>query len=82
MGQDYKFAIVSGGIAGCAIALRAGQKGLANDNRKTFNGKIARLSRPEADASEWPEGLRQHTAVLMNVSRGETLIRVTYPMAG
>mgnify|MGYP003386581469 CR=1 FL=1 len=82
MGQDYKFAIVSGGIAGCAIALRAGQKGLANDNLKAFDGKIVRLSQPEADGNNWPEGLRQHTAVLMNVTRGETLIRVTYPMAG
>lgn len=84
MAQDYKLAIVSGGIAGCAIAIRASQHGLANDNRKVFDGKIVRLSanRAEVDEDIWPEGLRHHTAVLMDVRRGETLVKVTYPLAG
>ena len=80
---NYKLAIVSGGIAGCAIAIRASQKGLANDNRRGFDGRIVRISPRQADSNDgWPEGLRLHTAVLMNVSRGETVVKVTYPLAG
>lgn len=78
----YKLAIVTGGLAGCAMATRLGQRGLANDNPMA-RAAIARISRRRAGGEGgWPPGLRHHTAVLMNVSRGETLVRVTYPFAG
>lgn len=84
MAKHLKLAIVTSGIAGCAVALRASQKGFANDNHRPVQPRnIAYLAvAPKKDDSVWPEGLRLHTAVLMNVARGETLVKVTYPIAG
>lgn len=84
MASHYKVAVVTGGLFGCAVAVRVSRNGFANQNNcPPQNGKIARIStpRPQNDA-EWPEGLALHTAVLMDVVRGETLVKVTYPMAG
>jgi hypothetical protein len=84
MASHYKLAVVTGGLFGCAVAVRVSQNGFANQNVcPGQSAKIARISPPSARrGEEWPEGLALHTAVLMDVSRGETLVKVTYPMAG
>ncbi len=80
--KHVKLAIVTGGIAGCAVAVRAGLNGFANDNPPAA-GKLVRLSRrADPDAASWPAGLALHTAVLMDLGQGKTLVRVTYPKAG
>ncbi|MEJ0063708.1 MAG: hypothetical protein WDO70_11085 [Alphaproteobacteria bacterium] len=82
MAKNYKLAIVAGGLVGCAVAVRAELKGLANDNKRQFSLKnVSYLSVPPQE-SQWPAGLKLYTAVLMNVERGETLVKVTYPLAG
>jgi len=84
MAHSYKLAVVTGGLAGCAMVIRAERKGMANDNfvNKTVN-KVFYLSvNNKKNDSVWPEGLRHHTAVLMNVTRGKTLVKVVYPLVG
>lgn len=84
MASHFKVAVVTGGLFGCAVAVRVSRNGFANQNvRPVQSAKIARISTPSVQrGEEWPEGLSLHTAVLMDVSRGETLVKVTYPMAG
>lgn len=81
MAGHVKLAVVSGGLSGCAIALRVSRNGLANDNQIPIpSGNVARLiKRLPKDQGEWPEGLALHTAVLLDVARGKTLVKVTYP---
>ncbi len=83
MDSHYKLAVVTGGLFGCAVAVRVSRNGFANQNVQPLrSAKIARLSPPRVqDEAEWPEGLALHTAVLMDVARGETLVKVTYPKA-
>ncbi|MGB4100334.1 MAG: hypothetical protein WBK91_00285 [Alphaproteobacteria bacterium] len=85
MASHYKLAVVTGGLFGCAVAVRVSQNGFANQNNRPLplrTAKIARLSTAHAlGTATWPEGLALHTAVLMDVVRGETLVKVTYPKA-
>lgn len=86
MVQQFKLYGVTGGLAGCAVAVRLEKNGFANDNQRLFVRNLAylpknlRATNSQIVDTEWPEGLRHHTAVLMNVHGGVTNVRVTYPM--
>jgi hypothetical protein len=86
MAQQFKLYGVTGGLAGCAVAVRIEKNGLANDNQRLFVRNLAYLpanlqaTNPPTIDAEWPEGLRHHTAVLMNVDGGMTNVRVTCPI--
>lgn len=77
--QQYQRAIVAGGLAGCALAVRLEQQGIANDNHAGRRSRFT--SRQAAPDTEWPVGLSNHVTVTLDVSHGKTCVRVAYPAA-
>ena len=61
--QQYQRAIVAGGLAGCALAVRLEQQGIANDNHVVQRARFA-PKQAKAPDSEWPVGLSNHVTVV------------------
>ncbi len=78
--QQYQRAIVAGGLASCALAVRLELQGIANDNQPGRRSRFA-PRQPEAQDAEWPVGLSNHVTVTLDVSHGKTCVRVAYPAA-
>ena len=78
--SGYKLAVVSGGLAGCAVAVRTELVGMANDNIMNNIKSMAQMAvnkvKEEKDSLF---GLKLHTAVLLDTRLGRTVVKVTYP---